>query len=209
METMLIVSYSTLINGEAKGFISPTRGIKQRDSLSPYLFLLRAKGLSSLICRAMENQLLKGVLSCNDGVKFSHLLFADDSLLFCEAITTEWQNLLDLLALYKKASGQAINRQKTTLFFSPNTKQQVKFSIWNMLEAQIMTRCESYLGLPMVGGKSKVSTFKEVQERVTKRAMGWKEKHISKVGGEVLIKMIARNPNLLHEHVQNPKKDLW
>ena len=61
-----------------------------------------------------------------------------------------------------------------------------------MLEAQIMTRCESYLGLPMVGGKSKVSTFREVQERVTKRAMGWKEKHISKVGGEVLIKMIAQ-----------------
>ena len=44
----------------------------------------------------------------------------------------------------------------------------------------------------MVGGKSKVSTFKEVQERVTKRAMGWKEKHISKVGGEVLIKMVAQ-----------------
>ena len=147
------------------------------------------------------------MLSCNDGVKFSHLLFADDSLLFCEAITTEWQNLLDLLALYKKASGQAINRQKTTLFFSPNTKQQVKFSIWNMLEAQIMTRCESYLGLPMVGGKSKVSTFKEVQERVTKRAMGWKEKHISKVGGEVLIKMIAQGiPTYSMSMFKIPKK---
>ena len=55
-----------------------------------------------------------------------------------------------------------------------------------------MTNCKRYLGLPMVGGKSKVSTFREVQERVTKRVMGWKEKYISKVGREVLIKTIAQ-----------------
>ena len=55
-----------------------------------------------------------------------------------------------------------------------------------------MTSCEKYLGLPMVGGKSKVSTFREVQERVTKKVMGWKEKNISKAGREVLIKMVAQ-----------------
>ena len=43
----------------------------------------------------------------------------------------------------------------------------------------------------MVGGKSKVGTFKELQERVTKRVMGWKEKHTSKAGREVLIKTVA------------------
>ena len=61
-----------------------------------------------------------------------------------------------------------------------------------MLGAQVMEDYEKYLGLPMVGGKSKVSTFKELQERVTKRVMGWKEKHISKAGKEVLIKMVAQ-----------------
>ena len=44
----------------------------------------------------------------------------------------------------------------------------------------------------MVGGKSKVSTFREVQERVTKRVMGWKEKYISKASREVLIKTVAQ-----------------
>ena len=160
METVRTTSYSTLINGEAKGFITPTLGIKQGDPLSPYLFLLCVEDLSSLIRRAMENQNLKGVLSCNGRVKISHLLFVDNSLLFCEATTIECQSLLDILALYERASGQAINRQKTTLFFSPNTKQQVKLTIQNMLRAQIMTNCERYLGLPMVGGKSKVSTFR-------------------------------------------------
>ena len=55
-----------------------------------------------------------------------------------------------------------------------------------------MVDYERYLGLPMVGGKSKVDTFKELQERVTKRVMGWKEKHISKLGREVLIKTVAQ-----------------
>lgn len=94
--------------------------------------------------------------------------------------------------MYEGASGQAINRQKTTLFFSPNTNQGVKQAIQTMLGAQIMTNCEKYLGLPMVGGKSKVGTFREIQVWVTKKVIGWKEKHISKVGREVLIKTVAQ-----------------
>ena len=137
----------------------------------------------------------------------SHLFFADDSLLFCEALTRECKNLLDILAMYEGAFGQAINRQKTTLFFSPNTNQGMKLTIQNMLGAQIMTNCETYLGLPMVEGKSKVSTFREIQERVTKRVMGWKKKHISKPGREVLIKIVAQAiPTYCMSMFKFPKK---
>ena len=145
-----------------------------------------------MIRKAMENRELHGVLSSPNGVCKSHILFADDSLLFHEESIEECQHLMDILGLCEAATGQAINRQKTSLFFSRNTREEIKQTIQQMLGARIMTDYEKYLGLPMACGKTKVTTFKEMQERITKQVMGWKEKFISKVGREILIKTIAQ-----------------
>lgn len=192
MDTVQTASYSILINGEPKCFITPTQGIRQGDPLSPYLLLLCAEGLYSLIRKAVDANRLKGIYSCRGGVRISHLLFANDSLLFREAKVGERRQLLDILTQYEEASGQAINRSKTTLFFSQNTSQREKEEIRNLMGAQVMNNYEKYLGLPMVGGKSKVGTFKEIQERITKKVMVWKEKTISKAGRETLIKSVAQ-----------------
>ena len=172
METVHTASYSILINGEPKGYITLSRGINQGDPLSPYLFLLCVDGLSSLIKKTAESQQLRGILSCTNGVCISYLLFVDDSFIFCQATMEEGQRLLEILGQYEATSRQAINRQKASIFFSRNTSQAIKTYIQGLFGAQIMEDCESYLGLPMVGGKSKVNTFKDLQERITKRFMG-------------------------------------
>lgn len=192
METVTIASYSVLINGEPKGFVTPSRGIRQDDLLSPYLFLLCVKGLSSLIKKVVESQNLHGILNCSNGVCVSHILFANDSFIFCQTTMEECQHLLTLLECYESASGQAINRQKTYIFFSKNTRAKVKHDIQAMLGARIMEDCRRYLGLPMAGGKSKVKTFKDLREKITNRFLGWKEKYISKAGREDLIKTVAQ-----------------
>ena len=55
-----------------------------------------------------------------------------------------------------------------------------------------MNNSDKYLGLPMTYGKSRENTFKELEEKIHKRVLGWKEKFISKAGREVLIKTVAQ-----------------
>ena len=110
-------TYSILINGEAQGHITPTRGLRQGDPLSPYLFLLCMEGLHGLIKKATAMGDIRGISICRSGPKLTHLLFADDSLVFCRATVNDCQKLMDILSAYERASGQKINRDKTNLFF--------------------------------------------------------------------------------------------
>ena len=68
-------------------------------------------------------------------MRISHLLFADDSLLFSEAKMDECRRLMEVLTQYEKASGQVINRQKTALFFCRNTHREVQENIRSMFGA--------------------------------------------------------------------------
>ena len=122
---MSTVSYSVLLNGQLVGNIKPTRGLKQGDPLSPYLFLLCAMGLQGLIKKAETNGDIRGVSICRNGPRASHLFFANDSVLFCRAKMEECQRVLELLSVYEKGSGQKINREKTNIFFSVNTHQDM------------------------------------------------------------------------------------
>ncbi len=112
------VSYSVLINGEQCGFFTASRGIRQGDSFSPYLFLLCAEGLSALFRKAERDSLIRGIAICRGGPRISHLFFADDSIVFCKATNANCAELQQLLSVYANASGQVVNTDKTTIFFS-------------------------------------------------------------------------------------------
>ena len=121
MECISTVSYSLLINGEPTGLITPTRGLRPRDPISPYLFLLCAEGLNGVLKTVANQGDIHGVSLCCRGPKITNLFFVDDSLLFCKATRVECQKIQDISWLYEKASSQKLNREKTTLFFSKNT----------------------------------------------------------------------------------------
>ena len=69
---------------------------------------------------------MEGVAICQGGPKLSHLFFADDSLIFCKAILAKCDFLQRVLEVYKRASGQQLNRAKTSLFFNRNTPRFIQ-----------------------------------------------------------------------------------
>ena len=79
------VSYSIKINGRPTGHITPTRGLRQRDPLSPYLFLIYTEGLSVMLKKFVVDGQMKVAAFCSRGLEISYLFFADDSLIFCRA----------------------------------------------------------------------------------------------------------------------------
>ena len=101
----LLFLNSVKINGKPKGHIVPSRGIRQGNPLSPYLFLLYAERLSALLKKEVENGRLGGVVVCRRSPKISHLFFADDSLIFCRASLEEYDALHRVLRVYECASG--------------------------------------------------------------------------------------------------------
>lgn len=83
------VAYSISFQGSMIGPINPTRGLRQGDPLSPYLFLLCVEGLSKDLSSAARNGSIKGCKICNTAPAITHLLFADDSFLFFNASSNE------------------------------------------------------------------------------------------------------------------------
>ena len=156
--------------------------MRQRDPLSPYLFLLGTEGFHGLLGKAEENGDIRGVSICRSAPKLTHLLFADDSLIFCRAKINECEKLLEILATYEQALGQQINRDKTTLFFSKSTSPQIQESIQVALRVLVVKQYEKYLGLPSFIGRKKKESFDNIKQRVWKKLQGWEGKLLSQVG---------------------------
>ena len=186
------VSYSILMNGEPKGLIKPSRGIRQGDPLSPFLFLLCTKGLHGLITKVAAQGDIKGYSLCRNSPRLTHLLFGDDNLLFCRVAIQECQQILNILEVYGKCSGQQINKNKTTIFFSKSTSKDTKNKIKVALDVLEIVQYEKYLGLPSLVGGHKKASFNLIKERVWRKLQGWKEKLLSQAGKEILIRTVVQ-----------------
>ncbi|RVW36396.1 putative ribonuclease H protein [Vitis vinifera] len=110
------IKYSMLVNGVPAGFFSSSKGLRQGDPLSPYLFIMGMEVLSALISRAVEGGFIYGCRiwkGRGQPVNITHLLFADDTIVFCEAKKESLLYLSWILLWFEAASGLKINLEKS------------------------------------------------------------------------------------------------
>lgn len=168
------VSYAVVLNGHPHQMFTPNRGIRQGDPLSPFLFIICAEGLSTLLNKRSSKGDFAGLRINRYCPTITHLFFADDSLLFFRAKVEEAEVIKSILLLYKNAFGQLVNFSKSVLVCSQNSLLNIVNTICGILNVEVHESLGNYLGLPSKNNKNKALFFEDIKNKVWKTVQGWK-----------------------------------
>ncbi|WZZ75662.1 hypothetical protein YC2023_087032 [Brassica napus] len=220
MECISSVTYAFLINGSPRGRVKPSRGIRQGDPLSPYIFILCSEVLSGLCNKAQEDGLLEGIRVAKGCPRVNHLLFADDTMFFSKADKASSLALKTILQQYETASGQSINTAKSSITFSKKAPGNLKAGIKDCLHIQREGGVGKYLGLPEHFGRRKRDLFTSIVDRIKQKASGWSNRFLSTAGKMTMIKSVLspvpshamtcfKLPVSLCKHIQSAVTRFW
>lgn len=184
------VNHSILLNGGTTTPFSPKCGIRQGDPISPILFILCMEILTKIINSEVDKKVWipPKIKDC----KISHLLFADDILLFARVDMSSINDMQNCLNLFLSASGLKINNSKSHIWFSPKTPNHLRALATNTLNFPEKRNPGIYLGFPL-GITSRKSDFNPIIDKIKSQISNWKGKYLSQIGKSVLIKSVCQS----------------
>lgn len=125
------------LNGSSSEWFSPSRGLRQGDPLSPYLFLICVEGFSTLIKEAEQKGLMMGVPIGRKRFLINYLFFADDCILFGDTFVEGDKVVSDVIKEYETISGQRVNFEKSLIYFGANVNVNIKDTITTTLGLRV------------------------------------------------------------------------
>ena len=178
-----------LVNRSLREFFPSSRRLRQGDPLSPLLFVIVMEALSRLLDRAVRERLFLGFSVgslAENSLMISHLLFADDTLIFCGANSDHISNLRYVFTWFEAVSGLKINLSKSEIV--PVGDVPHIEDLMQILRCKQSALPLQYLGLPLDATFKDMGIWNPVLERVEKRLASWKRLYLSKGSKLTLIK---------------------
>ncbi|CAN1761157.1 Transposon TX1 uncharacterized 149 kDa protein [Linum perenne] len=192
-ECIRTVQFSVMVNGAPTDNFKPSRGIRQGDPMSPFLFIILTNTLSFLIEKGISHGSLKGLKLNRRCPTLTHVLFADDTILFGDASVAEAMHIQKTMETYANITGQSINTQKSAIMFTRHTPQALKDLIAHGLGIPCSPDFGKYLGVPSEWGGPKKDVFKYLLSKMEALGESWKSQCMSHGGKEVLLKAVYQS----------------
>lgn len=146
--------------------------------------------LSHVIRDAVRKGSWKGIQLSRDGPLLSHLLFADDMVLFSEATEEQIVVIKNCLERFSEASGQRVSFTKSQITFSHNVNPVLANRISTIACMQQTEDMGRYLGVPYIHGRVTGSLFNPMLTRIDARLEGWRAKYLSLAGKITLAQSV-------------------
>ena len=183
------VRFSVLVNGSPAGFFGSSRGLRQGNPLSPLLFLLIMKVLSRILKKTEEG----GFIQCfhvgpvnSTSIRVSHLLFANDTILFSDASREQILSIRLVLSCFQVFTGLKVNVGKSEIVFIREVRNIQ--SLANILQCRVGSLPMIYSDMPLGTLYKTASIWNPILERMEKKLLGWKRFYLSKGGRLTLLK---------------------
>ncbi|KAL9684714.1 hypothetical protein QQ045_022155 [Rhodiola kirilowii] len=182
MACVSTVTFSVLINGSLESYFGSSRGLRQDDPISLYLFTLIMKVLSRLLGNMKRVGNFEFHPKCARTSQ-THLIFADDVIIFSKANLGSLNLVRDVLRTFYEWSGLTVNVGKSAIYFegSSEPEKNLMASIVNFQKERLPF---TYLGVPLYGRKLKVSDYSVIIHKMTSKIKSWAAK-VSFVCGEI------------------------
>ncbi|XP_028092237.1 uncharacterized protein LOC114292475 [Camellia sinensis] len=191
MNCVTSVSTAILWNGEPLDEFKPAKGLRQGDSLSPYLFVLCMERLSAMITQKVQEKEWNGLCLAKSGPTISHLFFTDDLILFAKANDRNCHTILQVLTEFSAISGLKVNLHESHLFVSPNINRRRALQLSNMSSIPLTQNLGKYLGVPLLHDRVSKSHFLNILEKLKSKLTGWKSGMLSLAGRATLIQSVT------------------